>query len=77
MGVGDINGDTYINDTDQSIVLRTNNYSCANITTEEQWSCDLDGDGYVNDTDQSIILRTANYSRYTENDFTIDMSELD
>jgi hypothetical protein len=74
LGVGDINGDTYINDADQSIILRSNNYSCSNITTAEQDLCDINGDGYVNDTDQSIILRTANYSRSTAQNFTINLS---
>jgi hypothetical protein len=76
LGVGDINGDGFINDTDQSIMLSKDNYSCDGITTDEQRLCDLNGDGYVNDTDQSILLRADNYSRSTTEDFTIDLSIL-
>jgi hypothetical protein len=57
-------------------MLRSSNYACEGITTDEQWLCDLNGDGFVNDTDQSIMLRSDNYSHSTDEDFTLDLEAL-
>ena len=51
---GDINGDSKVNSTDASLILR---YASGKISSIDAKAADVSGDGKVNSTDASLILR--------------------
>jgi len=55
---GDINGDTFVNITDLSLLLSSYNQNVTKCTTNTTYTCDLSspGDGVVNIFDLSILL---------------------
>lgn len=73
MGAGDLNSDNIINNVDQGIIIRSDNYFHI-VASEEQERYDINGDGTINNVDQGIIIRSTNYFKSTEDNFTIDIS---